>query len=249
MLFPGPSKCEYSMQTAARSNYTETSSSSSTNSNNQPPEGIPRVYHLGTCGGRYNAMVLELLGPSLEDLFNLCGRRFSLKTVLTIAKQLVLCDCHPEEFATYLRYVRRLDFFETPDYDYLRRLFQELFDRKGYEDDGEFDWTGKTMSTPVNSLQTGHEVVVSPNRDRHTPVNKGNVAAWTDVPKTGVTLGNLTPADRHGSVQDDKVVCINKFPMVVSSTNGELNNDDPTAGHSNTPITQQPEVELVDETK
>lgn len=35
----------------------------------------------------------------------------------------------------------------------------------------------------------------------------------------------------------------------MSSTNGELNADDPTAGHSNTPITQQQEVELVDETK
>lgn len=57
----------------------------------------------------------------------------------------VLCDGHPEEFATYLRYVRRLDFFETPDYEFLRRLFQDLFDRKGYVDDGEFDWTGKTM--------------------------------------------------------------------------------------------------------
>lgn len=57
----------------------------------------------------------------------------------------VLCENHPEEFATYLRYVRRLDFFETPDYDYLRRLFQDLFDRKGYVDDGEFDWTGKTL--------------------------------------------------------------------------------------------------------
>jgi hypothetical protein len=47
--------------------------------------------------------------------------------------------------ATYLRYVRRLDFFETPDYEYLRKLFQDLFERKGYVDDGEFDWTGKTM--------------------------------------------------------------------------------------------------------
>lgn len=37
--------------------------------------------------------------------------------------------------------------------------------------------------------------------------------------------------------------------QVVSSTNGELANDDPTAGHSNTPITAQAEVEIVDETK
>lgn len=41
--------------------------------------------------------------------------------------------------------MRRLDFFETPDYDYLRKIFQDLFERKGYVDDGEFDWTGKTM--------------------------------------------------------------------------------------------------------
>lgn len=42
---------------------------------------------------------------------------------------------------------------------------------------------------------------------------------------------------------------VSLYLQVVSSTNGELANDDPTAGHSNTPITANAEVEIVDETK
>ena len=51
-----------------------------------------------------------------------------------------LCDGLPDEFATYLRYVRNLDFFETPDYDYLRKLFSELYVREGYTNINDFDW-------------------------------------------------------------------------------------------------------------
>ncbi|CDS12199.1 Putative CK1/CK1/CK1-G protein kinase [Lichtheimia ramosa] len=258
--------------------------------------GIPAAYYFGQ-EGLHNILVIDMLGPSLEDLFDMCSRRFSIKTVAMLAKQMIsrvqsvhernliyrdikpdnfligrpgtkhantiymidfgmakqyrdpktkqhipyrerkslsgtarymsinthlgreqsrrddleslghvfmyflrgalpwqglkaatnkqkyekigekkqttairdLCDGYPEEFGIYLQYARKLGFEETPDYDFLRDLFDKVLEKSSETDDGIYDWmmlnNGKGWETMQrrSSMQRGHGAVAALN--------------------------------------------------------------------------------------
>lgn len=45
-----------------------------------------------------------------------------------------------EEFGVYLQYVRKLGFEESPDYEFLRELFNKVLRNINETDDGVYDW-------------------------------------------------------------------------------------------------------------
>lgn len=260
-----------------------------------PHMGLPKAYYFGTCG-KYNALVIDLLGPCLEDLFDSCGRKLSLKTVSTLAIQLisrlefvhsknivyrdikpenflsarsksdstvtiidfglakeyidpdtgrhipyrenksltgtarymsinthlgreqsrrddlealghmliyflrgslpwqglkadnlkqryqligetkrntpieVLCKDFPPEVGTYLRYCRTLDFFQKPDYNYLRQLFWDICEQHGFKDDGIFDWSPAHVEPHVDAKATANSASLQVATSRAPPM-------------------------------------------------------------------------------
>ena len=51
-------------------------------------KGIPNLYWCGTLG-KYNILIIDYLGKSLETLFNDCYHKFSLKTTMMVMEQML----------------------------------------------------------------------------------------------------------------------------------------------------------------
>ena len=51
-----------------------------------------------------------------------------------------LCGGCPSAFKEYFAHCSSLDFEGQPDYNYLKRIFRELFELEEFNDDGLFDW-------------------------------------------------------------------------------------------------------------
>lgn len=53
-------------------------------------KGFAQAYYFRSRGDQLtNIIVMDLLGPTLEELFHHCGRKFSLKTALQVADQMM----------------------------------------------------------------------------------------------------------------------------------------------------------------
>ncbi|TVU34171.1 hypothetical protein EJB05_16001 [Eragrostis curvula] len=293
--------------------------------------GIPNVKWFGV-EGDYNILVMDLLGPSLEDLFGFCSRKLSLKTVLMLADQMInrveyvhnksflhrdikpdnflmglgkranqashfsswenknltgtaryasvnthlgieqsrrddleslgyvlmyflkgslpwqglkagtkkqkyekiserkistspeaLCRGYPTEFLSYFHYCRSLRFEDAPDYQFLKRLFRDLFIREGFQFDYVFDWTilkyqnSQMSSVPPRAMATaaGQSSRMAPmtSNNRLSATEEGRKSGWSDdplrrqVPPAGINAGSLSnqksPARQELSTSKD----------------------------------------------
>jgi len=100
----------------------------------------------------------------------------------------VLTKNMPIEFAMYLNYCRAQRFDDKPDYNYLRRLFRELFYRKGYTQDYIFDWTLTHMQEAATRGEVIQPPAAVPELDEKEP-DDGDQQPVDLVPEDGTRAG------------------------------------------------------------
>ena len=52
----------------------------------------------------------------------------------------ILAKDLPIEFSLFLNYTKSIRFEDKPDYNYLKRIFKELFFKMGFQMDFVYDW-------------------------------------------------------------------------------------------------------------
>jgi casein kinase 1 len=169
---------------------------------------------------------------------NHCSLKLSVFTTIGILVFIVfpqlqaLCRGYPTEFASYFHYCRSLRFEDAPDYQYLKRLFRDLFIREGFQFDYVFDWTilkyqqAQMTSAPPRAIApaVGQSSGMAPvaNNNRHSGTEEGRRSGWSDmdatrrqVPPPAINAGSLakqkSPVRHEQSTSKDAVFSSSTF--------------------------------------
>jgi len=84
-----------------------------------------------------------------------------------------LCKGYATEFRSYFEYCRSLRFEDRPDYAYLKRLFKELFYRKGFQYDNMFDWTVLNLQQERSRLPPERPILSNSQQQIQADPNAG----------------------------------------------------------------------------
>ena len=122
----------------------------------------------------------------------------------------VLCEGFPSEVGTYLRYCRTLDFFQLPDYEYLRHLFWDIFEREGYKDDGVYDWTKVPSRSSSSKRSAAAGGAAAEARPAVTGQQLANQGVSRPTPKP-TTKAPVAPAAAPAASNDDDAGCCGCF--------------------------------------
>lgn len=68
----------------------------------------------------------------------------------------ILCEKMPGKkyFIMIIEYIRKIEFTQKPDYDYLRKLVDDIMRKNKIKDDGVFDWSEHKSTTGEKSVQS-----------------------------------------------------------------------------------------------
>ena len=81
-----------------------------------------------------------------------------------------LCQGFPKQFENYIRYCRNLEYTENPEYNYLKKLFNEVL--KGYSEN-LFDWdiVNKTIITATTSSTSRRPITIENKKEKKKKIN------------------------------------------------------------------------------
>ena len=107
-----------------------------------------------------------------------------------------LCKGYATEFRSYFEYCRSLRFEDRPDYAYLKRLFKELFYRKGFQYDNMFDWTVLNLQQERAKLPPERPLIGGPGASAGGKGEEGGKSGGDD---NAAGYGRKNPPENSGS--------------------------------------------------